>query len=224
MSLVMGMGDTGTRDTGTRFWDRNAQRYARSVIKDMAGYERTLARTTDLIAGTNVVLEIGCGTGTTALRLAPHVRRIVATDVSQEMISIARGKAADAMVGNVTFAVAEADASLPLDEPLDAVLAFNLLHLVDDRRTLLQRAIKRLKPGGLFISKTPCLLEMNPFIRLAVPPMRIIGLAPPVSFFRSLDLEREIARAGFAIEEIARHGSGPKDARVFLVAQKPGGQ
>jgi methylase of polypeptide subunit release factors len=29
------------------------------------------------------VLEIGCGTGTTALRLAPFTRRLLATDVSQ---------------------------------------------------------------------------------------------------------------------------------------------
>src|SRR5690606_31668869 len=73
-----------------RFWDRAARKYARDPIKDMIGYERTLDRTVQLLRASDVVLELGCGTGTTALKLAPHVARIVAADVSQEMIAIAQ--------------------------------------------------------------------------------------------------------------------------------------
>jgi hypothetical protein len=78
-----------------------------------------------------------------------------------------------------------------------------------------------LKPSGLFVSKTPCLSEMNPFIRVAVPVMRFVGRAPPyVSFFSATELEAEIADAGFVIIERERHGSEPKDARIFIVARK----
>ena len=80
---------------------------------------------------------------------------------------------------------------------------------------------RALKPGGLLISKTPCLAEMNALIRFAVPVMRAIGKAPYVSFFSAAQLEAEIARMGFSIIERARHGSGRRDPRIFIVARKP---
>jgi len=64
------------------FWDRVARKYAADPIADMAGYEATLRRVQTLLTDDQDVLEIGCGTGTTALRLAPSVRRMLATDVS----------------------------------------------------------------------------------------------------------------------------------------------
>ena len=63
---------------------------------------------------------------------------------------------------------------------------------------------------------------MNPFIRLAVPVMRFVGKAPYVASFSVTGLEREIEAASFAIVERARHGSGRKDARIFIVARKAG--
>ena len=73
-----------------RFWDRIATKYAADTIADMAGYERTLARTRDFLDGGQTAFEFGCGTGTTALGLAPFVARMVATDISGNMIAIAR--------------------------------------------------------------------------------------------------------------------------------------
>lgn len=205
----------------TRFWDRGARKYAADPIKDMAGYERTLERTRQLLRRADTVLEIGCGTGTTALRLAPSVTRIVATDLSSEMIAIAGEKAAAEACRNIEFSVADAERLQGVDGSLDAVLAFNVLHLITDRAPVLGDIRRLLKSGGLLISKTPCLLEMNPLIRLAVPVARLIGKAPTVSFFSAPVLEAEIAGAGFEILETARHGSGRKDPRIFIVARKP---
>jgi ubiquinone/menaquinone biosynthesis C-methylase UbiE len=207
-----------------RFWDRAARKYAADPIKDMAGYERTLERTRTLLGSADTVLELGCGTGTTALRLAPHVARLLATDLSGEMIAIARQKAADQSCGNVEFRTATPETVAAADGSLDAVLAFNVLHLVADRSSALRHVHRMLKPGCLFISKTPCLSEMNPLIRMAVPVMRLVGKAPTVAFFTAESLEREIASAGFEIVERARHGSQRKDPRIFLVARKAGRQ
>jgi len=195
-----------------RFWDRIARKYAADPIKDMEGYARTVDRTRHYLRATDTVLELGCGTGTTALQLAAHVFRIVATDLSGEMIAIAREKAAAAACGNAEFAVATpehaADGVPWPDGSFDAVLAFNLWHLVADRASALAQVHRVLKPGGLFVSKTPCLAEMNPLIRLAVPVMQLVGKAPYVAVFSAAALEREIEAAGFAIVERARHGSG----------------
>lgn len=203
------------------FWDRIARSYARDAIKDMPGYLRTLKSTRQRLRGTDTVLELGCGTGTTALALAPDVARLVATDVSNEMIAIAREKAAAQDCRTVEFVVSPADRAMGPDGTFDAVLAFNVLHLIADRGAALRQAARSLKGGGLFISKTPCLSEMNPLLRVAVPVARLLGRAPHVSFFSASDLETDIERAGFEIVERARHGSGRKDPRIFVVARRP---
>jgi ubiquinone/menaquinone biosynthesis C-methylase UbiE len=203
-----------------RFWDRGARKYAEAPIKDMAGYERTVARVRELLRPEDQVLEVGCGTGTTALTLAPAVARYVGTDVSREMIAIAREKAAAHQCRNLDFSVAGSDGASWPAGPFDAVLALNLLHLVPDRHAYMRQVRDVLKPGGLFISKTPCLDEMSRLLRVAVPVARALGKAPSVAFFKAPQLVADIAAAGFTIAEQARHGSTAKDARIFVVAQK----
>jgi ubiquinone/menaquinone biosynthesis C-methylase UbiE len=204
-----------------RFWDGIARKYASDPVKDVPGYQRTVERTGHFLGSSDTVLEVGCGTGTTALALAPFVARIVGSDVSSEMVAIARERAVVLGRQNAEFTVAAAERGPGSDGSYDAVLAFNLLHLIADRPPTLARIHRLLRPGGLFISKTPCLSEMNPLIRAAVPVMRLVGKAPFVSFFAAPDLEADIAGAGFTIEERERHGSRRKDARIFLVARKP---
>jgi ubiquinone/menaquinone biosynthesis C-methylase UbiE len=203
-----------------RFWDREARKYAASPIGDMPGYERTLERTRHYLKPTDAAFEFGCGTGTTALNLAPSVARYVATDFAPEMIAIAREKAEAQSVRNIEFAVATPDAAPYPDASFDAALGFNILHLLASRAEALAGAHRLLKPGGLFISKTPCLNEMNPLIRLFVPLAQAVGQAPYVSFLSGEDLERDIEAAGFVIVERDRHGSRRKDPRPFLVARR----
>jgi ubiquinone/menaquinone biosynthesis C-methylase UbiE len=205
-----------------RFWDRIARKYAANPVADMAGYERTLARTRAHLNSGHEVLELGCGTGTTALRLAPAVGRIVATDISPEMIAIAREKAAAEGCRNAFFEVAAPESAPWPDATFDAALAFNVLHLVAAREAALRSVHRLLKPHGLFISKTPCLGDMSRLVRIAVPVMQALGKAPHVAFFSAEGLEREIAAAGFEIVERARHASRGKDTRPFLVARRLG--
>lgn len=56
----------------------------------MAAYEDTLGRTKSYVTADDRGLEMGCGTGSTALLFAPHVREIMGTDLSPAMIKIAR--------------------------------------------------------------------------------------------------------------------------------------
>lgn len=90
-----------------RFFDRIAVEYAADPIADMAGDENTLRRVQALLSADQDVLEIGGGTGTTALRLAPSTGRLLATDVSARMIDIARERLAAKPVPQLSFAVAD---------------------------------------------------------------------------------------------------------------------
>ncbi|WP_163585808.1 class I SAM-dependent methyltransferase, partial [Klebsiella michiganensis] len=77
------------------------------------------------------------------------------------------------------FRTATAEDLAPGVEEFDAILGFNYLHLVRDLPGTLRRIHALLAAEGLFISKTPCVGEMNPLIRLALlPAMRALRLAP----------------------------------------------
>lgn len=203
-----------------RFWDRSSRRYARSRISDQAGYERTLERVRALLKPGDTVLELGCGTGTTALRLADGVGSYLATDISSGMIAIAEEKRTAGPVPGLAFRAATAEALASEGARFDAVLAFNYLHLVRDLGGTLRSIHALLAPGGLFVSKTPCLGDMNPLIRLALPLMQMIGKAPYAGVFSAEDLSARIAAAGFEVLSVERHASKGKDSRPFIVARR----
>ena len=204
-----------------RFWDRSSRKYARSAIADPNGYERTLERARAHLQPGDSVLELGCGTGTTALRLADGVRSYLATDISGGMIAIADEKLAVESIPALSFRTATAEELVHEESRFDAVLGFNYLHLVRDVPGTLRSIHVLLKPGGLFISKTPCLGDMNPLIRLLLlPAMRAIGKAPHVSSLGASALEQLIIGAGFDVLVRESHASKGKDQRPYIVARK----
>jgi ubiquinone/menaquinone biosynthesis C-methylase UbiE len=204
-----------------RFWDRSAREYAASPVADRAGYEQTVSAIRQRLTCEDAVLEIGCGTGTTALRLAPGVGRILATDISRQMIAIARERALADICSNVVFEVAASDAAPWPLERYDVALAFNVLHLVPSLDETVAAVNRRLKPGGLFISKTPCLALMNPLLRFAVPAMQLFGKAPSVSILSPDQIESALVAGDFEIIERGWHGTQGRDARPYIVARKP---
>lgn len=204
------------------FWNRVARKYAADPIADMAGYETSLQRTRGLLSTEHDVLEIGCGTGTTALHLAASTGCFLATDISAEMIAIAKEKLASQPTPQLSFALADADLSMFGSAIYDRVLAFNMLHLATDLDQTLAMAAQALRPGGLFISKTACIAEMNPLIQhLAIPLMRAVGKAPHVQCLNEAQLRAALTRQGFQIVSVERHGTKKKDFRVFIIASKP---
>lgn len=205
----------------TRFWDRTSRKYAKAAIADQAGYQRTLDRTRALLGTGDRVLELGCGTGTTALQLAGHVQSYLATDISTEMIAIANEKHATCLVPALAFRTATAEALMFETGQFDAVLGFNYLHLVRDLPGTLRCIHSLLAPGGLFISKTPCVGDMNPFIRLALlPVMRAIGKAPYAGVFQAVALSEHICGAGFDILATESHENKGNESRPYIVVRK----
>jgi ubiquinone/menaquinone biosynthesis C-methylase UbiE len=202
-----------------RFWDRIAKRYAKKSVGDEAAYQRKLATTREYLRPDMEVLEVGCGTGSTAIAHAPFVRHIRATDISDEMIGIAKGKAAAANVQNLTFealAVEELDTA---SESVDAVLALSLLHLVEDRAAVIDRIHDMLRQGGIFVSNTVCLGDGMQWFRFVGPIGRRLGVLPLVRIFARNDLVNSLKSAGFEIE----HEWRPNKTVVFIIARKSRG-
>ena len=199
------------------FWDRIARKYAAQPVKNVPAYETTLERTRAYLNPSDHALEVGCGTGSTALTLANAVARITATDISSNMIEIARGKARDQGVDNVDFHPATLDADRFADASFDAVLAFNFLHLVRDVPAAVGRVHRLLKPGGVFISKTVCLGDKW-HLRAMIGAMRMVARAPYVGFHGTSQVEAIIAGAGFETVETGDYPPSPPCH--FVVARK----
>ncbi|WP_422364878.1 class I SAM-dependent methyltransferase [Pelagibius sp.] len=201
-----------------KFWDTRAEDYAQSPIKNLPAYHEALARTKSYLSAEDRVLEVGCGTGSTALLLAGLVKHITATDFSSNMIAIGRRKAQEQGITNVTFEQATPFDDIGAQEPFDVVMAYNLLHLLEDMPKALGHLHGLLKPGGLFISKTVCLAEESRLWRVLIFLMQRIGFAPFVNSLKVSELEDGITAQGF---EIIETGSYPSYSRGrYIVARK----
>ena len=193
-----------------------AARYARMPIRDEDIYEAKLNRTRAYLHPGMKVLEIGCGTGTTALRHAPHVAHIHGVDYAPNMVAIAAEKAAAEKIGNVRFDCLGLEA-VEGAARYDMVMAHSVLHLLPDRRAAIARVHALLKPGGLFVSSTICLKGEVPWIRPIFFVFGRLGLLPALRFIAPGELRAEIRDAGFEIVEDWH--PGPRKA-LFLVARK----
>lgn len=202
-----------------RFWDKIAERYSKRPVADEESYQKKLAVTRSYFQPDMEVLELGCGTGSTAITHAPHVKHILAIDVSRKMLTIAQAKAEANGVKNVTFRQLDIDELSAPDQTYDVVLGLSILHLVDDKEAIISKVHKMLRPGGLFVTSTTCLGDTMKFFKLIAPIGRALGLLPLVKVFTRKELEDSLTNAGFAIDYDWQPG---KNKAVFIVAKKPG--
>jgi SAM-dependent methyltransferase len=197
---------------GAAFWNRFADRYAARPIKDIAAYDAMLADVAARLRPGDRVLEIGCGTGGTAIRLADGVSSYVATDFSAEMIRIAKAKLAPP---SLRFHLAEAG-ELPEGGLFDAICAFNVLHLVDDLPGLLRHLRSGLAPGGQLICKTWCFGDLPLRVRLLFRALRLLGLFPSANFLTEAGLRQLLDAAGFTI--VVTRVFGARTQNPYIVA------
>jgi ubiquinone/menaquinone biosynthesis C-methylase UbiE len=204
-------------DKSTRFWDRVAERYSKRPVSDEAVYEKKLQVTREYLKPEMALLEFGCGTGSTAIAHAPFVRHIRAIDSSSKMIEIARGKAVAGNVGNVTFEQSSIEQLTVPGESLDGVLALSVLHLLDNRETVIDRVYKILKTGGIFVTSTICIGDSMKLLRYILPIAHFFGLVPKINTFTANDLKTSLTDAGFGIDYLWQPGKGKT---TFIIARK----
>jgi ubiquinone/menaquinone biosynthesis C-methylase UbiE len=204
-------------DQSVKFWDRIAKRYSKQPIADEAAYQKKLEITREYFRPDMEVLEIGCGTGSTAIAHAPYVKHIQAIDISSKMIEIAQGKADTKNVTNVTFKCSTIDECNVPDQTLDAVLGLSILHLLENKEKVIGRVHIMLKPGGVFITSTACLGDMMRLYRIISPIGRVLRFFPLVMVFTIKELEDSLTNAGFNIDYQWQPG---RNKAVFIVAKK----
>jgi len=98
------------------------------------------------------VLDVGTGTGHTALAFARHVHDVVGLDLTEQMLREARKLASQRNVDNVTFETADVH-QLPhdLDEAFDLVTCRRAAHHFSDIGRALAGMARMLHPNGLLL-------------------------------------------------------------------------
>lgn len=200
------------------FWNRIAKHYAAQPVADESTYQRKLAETRRLLHPDMAVLEFGCGTGSTALAHAPHVRHIRAIDFSPKMLEIARHKAKASGIANVDFEQGDIESLDLAPAGLDLVMGHSILHLLHDKRAVLARIFEALRPGGLFISSTACIRDATPALGLLAPLINRISVLPHLDVMSAEDLLAAITGAGFEIEQQWRPD---RKSALFVIARRP---
>ena len=182
------------------FWDWIARWYDKRAQVD-EDLTRTVERLAKYLKVDHTVLDYACGTGVVAIKIAADVKEVQAIDASAGMIDLARVRARESEVLNVRFA-----RKTIFDEELekgsyDVLLAFNILHLLEDAREAVQRASELLKPGGLMVSETPCMGEAGVVLRTLLP---LVGKVLGISYlrtFRIFEVSDLMRDEGFQILE-----------------------
>lgn len=95
------------------------------------------------------VLDVATGGGHVAYTFAPHVARVWATDITQQMLDQVKAEAARRELANIRIAYAKAEA-LPFDDgSLDLITCRIAPHHFDSIPEFLAEVHRVLKPGGL---------------------------------------------------------------------------
>ena len=205
------------------FWDRASKNYDKTEERFEYIHSKSRENTKKYLNGSNIVLDYGCGTGTTSCEIANRVKEIHAIDISSKMIEIAKRKVVASKVENINFSQTDIFDKRYKKESFDVILAFNMLHTVIDPQVVMRRIYELLKPEGLFISVTPCLLEKMAFlVNIQIQLVRIlckIGVIPiPIRRLKSSELDDLLVNGDFQTIDTEKLYKGASS--YFVVAKK----
>jgi ubiquinone/menaquinone biosynthesis C-methylase UbiE len=217
------MNDVTRQEKARSLWDRQAPSYDKRNLKIYeSAYELSIKKIRAALSPDQRVLEIGCGTGIISLGIAPFVESVVATDISPQMIAVAKSKADSASITNVEFRVSDGYALPYDDQAFDAFLLFNVLHFVKEPTVMIREAHRLLKPSGYLVSATDCYAEPVPLpFRIGLGIQRLLnrmGIIPFMGYYRKEDFHQLFEQCAFAVVETdVLH---PAPVNYYVLARK----
>ena len=184
-----------------KFWDKFARRYDSYMKRTLdATYVSLLKNMKEDLKSSHKVLEIGAGTGLVTFAICSNVDSITATDISPEMIEVAKQKQTEQGIKNIDFQVQDSYQLNFPDKSFDVVIATNVLHLLYEPDRAFQEAKRLLKIGGIFIAPTFCMGETKKDILFA----KFAGLVGGFKIINRWSLkgfEQQIIQNGFGIQK-----------------------
>lgn len=164
-----------------------------------AGQVRATRRADLIIGGAALgpgkrALEIGCGTGNFTEKFARSGARIVAVDISPDLLEKARARCLPE--SQVRF-LAKPFEQCDVDGPFDAVIGSSILHHLD-MPPAMAKILALLKPGGVMCFAEPNMLNPQIMIQKNIPWIRErLGDSPDETAFFRWPLRRLLLGTGF---------------------------
>ncbi len=197
-----------------KFWDKVSSKSKPEPNKIAS---KVIESSKEFLEKDKYILDFGCGSGAITNKLAKEVRAIEAIDISSGMLEYAQNEAAENAVTNINYKqISIFDESFK-EETFDVILAFNVLHYIQDISSLMERINGLLVPNGIFISSTACLKEKRSLIRFAVSLLSKIGVVPKMVSYKKVELETLIESGNFEVIKSERVSKLPE---YFIVMKK----
>jgi ubiquinone/menaquinone biosynthesis C-methylase UbiE len=206
------------------FWDKQSKRFDNADKQFEHANKVLISKTKEYLNANDNVLDFGCATGTKTLKLADGIKHIHGLDFSTEMINEALKKTNELKITNISFSQGTIFSNDLKESSFEKIIAYSIIHLLDDSEKVIHRIHELLKPGGLFISETACFKDKMDFkTRLQVASflfLKRLGVFPlHLNMFNNSDLEQLIKSQNFNIiksENLFYNGMTIN----FLVAEK----
>jgi ABC-2 type transport system ATP-binding protein len=188
-----------------RYWSRFASSYDRDgeyVVGEaiLQAIEEQLSNEQPL----GDAIELGCGTGYFTKAIARSARHVTATDISGQMLAVARTELSD--YRNVTVQKTDCAHTSFAAEGFDSVVMVNLVHVLDEPLPCLREGHRILRSGGLLlvVDFTGCQMPWARKMKLGLRYLRKWGL-PPRGGRHDMgpkELASLVESAGFTVDEV----------------------
>ena len=156
----------------------------------------------------STVLDVACGPGTLALRLARHAAQVHGIDFSQAMLDIFRKKIERAGHRNIELHCGDAQTLPYADNTFDAAFSLFGLMFFPDRQKGFAEIYRTLKPGGSVAITSWAPVDQSPAMQTMFGALRAIkpDLPQPQRSITTLEnperFKQEMEEAGFRNVEI----------------------
>ncbi len=200
-----------------KFWDFLSRNYDKPEDIEKVYQYDSIQTIYEYVRPDDVILDFGCATGTVACVIADKVKSVHGIDISSKMIQIARNRAMERNIKNIIFST---DSIINLEnkpESYHSILAFSVLHLIENTEHTINKIYSLLKPGGYFFSLTPCLKEIK-ILYTGLSMLRKVKIIPHIQCYTTEGLNQLITQEGFNILHRQCFDNNPME--YFIVAQK----
>jgi ubiquinone/menaquinone biosynthesis C-methylase UbiE len=182
--LLLAMAAVAAAQTGHQHHPpRDAQEYARVLEDPQRDAWQQPHQVIEALGlkPTEVVADIGAGSGYFARRLAMHAGTVYAVDIDAHLLDLANQKAP----ANINFVLATPDDPKLPDSSVDTIFFCDVLHHIEHRPAYYGKLARALKPGGRIVDIDFHKNKPTPF----GPPL--------VMRFAESDVVKELEAAGF---------------------------
>ena len=189
-------------DKSEKFWDRAAKGFTDHEEHTQLNENKDFIITLKYLNIDDTVLDYGCATGIISNAIADKVKEIHAIDISSKMIEMAKSKARERNICNVNYAQGTIYDERFQKESFNVILAFRILHLLENPRVVVRRINELLQPGGVFISVTTCMGSLKILLGVPLLLLRKARILPVhINYFKLAQLQGIMTEQGFEILE-----------------------